>query len=188
MRTERFFFDNKLKWYRCEKCQRFSYRGTSLPCPFPHCGGNIVPVNIQTEQKKNYYYNLFNEDLIPIRVEEHTAQLDPDMGRKYQEYFKKGYINVLSCSTTFEMGIDLGDLQTVAMSNVPPTVANYQQRAGRAGRRTSGTAFILTWASGRPHDQAYYSNPVEVIRGKVAVPYLLLENQYRSFYKIHIIL
>lgn len=178
LKTERFFFDNNLDWYRCEKCQRFSYRGTSLPCPFPHCRGNIVPVNIQTEQKKNYYYNLFNEDLMPIRVEEHTAQLDPKMGRDYQEYFKKGYINVLSCSTTFEMGIDLGDLQTVAMSNVPPTVANYQQRAGRAGRRTSGTAFILTWASGRPHDQAYYANPAEIIKGNVAVPYLLLENQF----------
>lgn len=178
LRTGRFFFDTNHEWYRCKKCQRFSYRGTSLPCPFPHCGGDITPVNILLEQKKNYYYNLFNESLIPIRVEEHTAQLDPDKGREYQEYFKNGNINVLSCSTTFEMGIDLGDLQTVAMSNVPPTVANYRQRAGRAGRRTSGTAFILTWASGRPHDQAYYSNPSEIISGEVAVPHLLLENQH----------
>ena len=98
----------------------------------------------------NYYFNLFNESLIPIRVEEHTAQLDPEKGRDYQNYFKKGIIYVLSCSTTFELGIDLGDLQAVAMSNVPPTVANYRQRSGRAGRRTSGTAYILTWASGRP--------------------------------------
>ncbi len=75
------------------------------------------------------------------------------------------------------MGIDLGDLQAVTMNNVPPTVANYRQRAGRAGRRTSGTAFILTWASDRPHDQAYYDEPPEIISGKVNVPSLMLENE-----------
>ena len=64
------------------------------------------------------------------------------------------------------------------MSNIPPTVANYRQRSGRAGRRTSGTAYILTWASGRPHDQAYYSNPSEIINGEVAVPNILLENDF----------
>jgi len=178
LRTSRFFFDTSCQWYRCRKCQRFSYRGTSLPCPYPHCRGDITPVDILSQQKNNYYYNLFNESLIPIRVEEHTAQLDPKKGREYQDYFKNGVINVLSCSTTFELGISLGDLQSVVMSNVPPTVANYRQRSGRAGRKTSGTAYILTWASGRPHDQAYYSNPSEIINGEVAVPHLLLENDY----------
>ena len=51
--------------------------------------------------------------MIPMRVEEHTAELDPEKGRAYQDYFKRGEINVLSCSTTFEMGIDPGDLQAV---------------------------------------------------------------------------
>jgi len=178
LRTSRFFFNTNFQWYRCNKCQRFSYRGTTLPCPYPHCGGEIIPIDILSQQNKNYYFNLFNESLIPIRVEEHTAQLDPDKGRDYQNYFKEGIINVLSCSTTFELGIDLGDLQSVAMSNIPPTVANYRQRSGRAGRRTSGTAYILTWASGRPHDQAYFSNPSEIINGEVAVPNILLENDF----------
>jgi len=178
LRTSRFFFSTNFQWYRCNRCQRFSYRGTTLPCPYPHCGGEITPIDILSQQNKNYYFNLFKESLIPIRVEEHTAQLDPDKGRDYQNYFKDGIINVLSCSTTFELGIDLGDLQSVAMSNIPPTVANYRQRSGRAGRRTSGTAYILTWASGRPHDQAYYSNPSEIINGEVAIPHLLLENDF----------
>jgi len=178
LRTSRFFFSTNFQWYRCNRCQRLLYRGTSLPCPYPHCGGEIILIDILSQQNQNYYFNLFNESLIPIRVEEHTAQLDPDKGRDYQNYFKNGVINVLSCSTTFELGIDLGDLQSVAMSNVPPTVANYRQRAGRAGRKTSGTAYILTWASGRPHDQAYYSSPSEIINGEVAVPQLLLENDF----------
>lgn len=171
------YFDTRQKWCRCKKCQRLSYRGTLMPCPYPHCGGEFEPVDISSAQSQNYYYNLFHQPLIPIRVEEHTAQLDSEKGKDYQDYFKAGYINALSCSTTFEMGIDLGDLQAVAMSNVPPTVANYRQRAGRAGRRTSGTAFILTWASDRPHDQAYYDAPIEIISGRVTVPNIMLENE-----------
>jgi hypothetical protein len=181
-------FDTRQNWFRCKKCQRLSYRGTSVPCPHPHCGGEYEPVDITSIQQHNYFFNLFQEDMIPIRVEEHTAQLDSEKGEEYQEYFKKGYINVLSCSTTFEMGIDLGDLQAVAMSNVPPTVANYRQRAGRAGRRTSGTAFILTWASDRPHDQAYYDNPTEIISGQVAVPNIMLENELILYRHVNAIL
>lgn len=170
------FFDNCLTWYKCQRCQRLSYRGDSLPCPHPHCGGQLEAVDIAMMQGDNYYFNLFRQPLIPIRVEEHTAQLSPDKGRDYQDDFKIGKINALSCSTTFEMGIDLGDLQTVVMSNVPPTVANYHQRAGRAGRRAGGTAYILTWASDRPHDQAYYHDPIEIISGNVRVPKITLEN------------
>lgn len=171
------YFDTRQQWYRCRNCQRLSYRGDSLPCPYPNCDGEFELVEISAIQRQNYFFNLFTQSLIPIRVEEHTAQLDSEKGRDYQEYFKKGYINVLSCSTTFEMGIDLGDLQAVAMSNVPPTVANYRQRAGRAGRRTSGTAFIMTWTSDRPHDQAYYDNPIEIISGRITVPNIHLENE-----------
>ena len=76
------------------------------------------------------------------------------------------------------MGIDLGDLQAVAMSNVPPTVANYRQRSGRAGRRAGGAAFILTWTSDRPHDQSYYRNPPDIIGGKVRIPYIAADNPH----------
>jgi len=178
LRTNRLFFSVDLNWYQCTKCQRLYYRGDLLPCPSPDCGGDLRPIEIDILQKNNYFYNLFSQTLIPMRVEEHTAQLDPEKGRDYQNYFKDGQINILSCSTTFEMGIDLGDLQTVILSNVPPSVANYRQRAGRAGRRTSETAFILTWASNRPHDQAHYENPSEIIDGKITVPNIVLENPF----------
>ena len=113
-----------------------------------------------------------------MRVEEHTAQLESKKGRRYQNDFKRGNINVLSCSTTFEMGIDLGDLQGIVLSNIPPTVANYKQRAGRAGRRTSGTAFILSWASDRPHDQTYFTAPTGIINGHVRVPHITTQNEF----------
>ncbi len=171
------FFRPDCAWYRCTRCQRLQYRGDWLPCPQPNCGGKLQLLSDPTSLRDNFFFWAFDRELIPMRVEEHTAQLDSEKGREYQEKFRDGEINVLSCSTTFEMGIDLGDLQAVVMSNVPPTVANYRQRSGRAGRRTSGTAFILTWAGDRPHDQAYFRTPAEIIRGQVRVPYLALDNE-----------
>lgn len=53
----------------------------------------------------------------------------------YQQEFKKHRINILTCSTTMEMGVDLGDLELVEMNSVPPHPANYKQRAGRSGRK-----------------------------------------------------
>lgn len=140
-------FDTQSQWYQCKKCQRFNAHGNHLPCPQPYCGGALESVDIDVLQADNFFYQSFVKDVVPIRVEEHTAQLESSKGREYQENFKSGDINVLSCSTTFEMGIDLGDLQAVVMSNIPPTVANYRQRAGRAGRRAGGAAFKI----GRAH-------------------------------------
>ena len=170
------FFRTDYDWYRCERCQRLHYRGDSLPCPQPNCGGVLHPIPHRDDLRDNFYFWVFDRSVVPMRVEEHTAQLDSEKGREYQDEFRDGNINVLSCSTTFEMGIDLGDLQAVVMNNVPPTVANYRQRSGRAGRRTSGTAFILTWAADRPHDQAYFRAPTEIIRGRVRVPFIALDN------------
>ena len=70
----------------------------------------------------------------PLRIKEHTAQLSKDQQKNYQQAFIDKKINALSCSTTFEMGVDLGDLETVYLRDVPPSPANYVQRAGRAGR------------------------------------------------------
>ncbi|GAB4413672.1 MAG: DEAD/DEAH box helicase [Anaerolineae bacterium] len=178
LRHDRLFFRADLDWYRCDTCQRLNYRGTSLPCLQPHCNGTLYPYDVREMHRTSFFYHAFKRAVIPVRVEEHTAQLDSVKGREYQDGFRDGDINILSCSTTFEMGIDLGDLQAVMMSNVPPTVANYRQRSGRAGRRASGTAFILTWASDRPHDQTYFHAPSEIIRGRVRVPHIALENPY----------
>jgi len=177
IRHDRLFFHTEnIQWYQCDQCQRLNNRGNKLPCPHAYCHGTLQPVLIDDLSGNNFYHDKLNQELVPMRIEEHTAQLAPEKGRTYQNEFKSGNINMLSCSTTFEMGIDLGDLQAVVMSNIPPTVANYKQRAGRAGRRTSGTAFILAWASNRPHDQTYFKSPPEIINGHVRVPYIDIQN------------
>ena len=88
----------------------------------------------------------------------------------------RGEVNALSCSTTFELGVDVGELQTVVMRNMPPTTANYVQRAGRAGRRTDSAALVLTYAQRRSHDLSRFQDPKSMMSGKVRSPYVPLGN------------
>src|SRR5574344_854103 len=103
----------------------------------------------------------------PMIVKEHTAQLSSKKAYDYQKRFKDKKINVLSCSTTFEMGVDVGSLETVFMRNMPPSPANYAQRAGRAGRSVNAAAYAITFCPNSSHDLNYYNNPTAMIKGTI---------------------
>jgi len=91
-------------------------------------------------------------------AEEHSAQLSSEENRRLQSLFSEGKRNILSATTTLEVGIDIGGLSGVLMANIPPNKANYIQRSGRAGRRNDGSSIVLTYAKARHFDQNSYEN------------------------------
>jgi superfamily II DNA or RNA helicase len=94
-----------------------------------------------------------------FQVAEHSAQQAAPRLKDLEERFKSGRLNVLSCSTTMELGVDIGGLSTVAMNNAPPGPANYLQRAGRAGRRGEARALCFTLCRATPHGESIFRNP-----------------------------
>ncbi len=165
--------------YRCRQCRRLASVSVRDVCTTIGCGGvlekYLVPAAGEDEDHYRYLYRSLHP--VPLSASEHTGQLTSIEAAEIQQRFIRGEINALSCSTTFELGVDVGELQSVVLRNMPPTTANYVQRAGRAGRRTDSAALIVTYAQRRSHDLAQYQNPVTMVAGEVRAPYVPLGNE-----------
>tara|TARA_R110002167_G_scaffold366385_1_gene595643 strand:+ start:3579 stop:9878 length:6300 start_codon:yes stop_codon:yes gene_type:complete len=111
------------------------------------------------------------------RTAEHSAQQSAERLGNYEDLFKEGKINVLNCSTTMEMGVDIGGISAVVMNNVPPHPANYLQRAGRAGRSKESRALAYTLCKGNPHDQQVFAEPLWPFETKIPAPAVALNSE-----------
>ena len=118
-------------------------------------------------------------------AEEHTAQLDPIENRRIQDLFRIGARNLLSSTTTLELGIDIGGLQAVFLANVPPGKANYLQRAGRAGRRADGSSLVMGYCRTRPFDRAVFNHFGNYLGRPLPSPSVLLERERIARRHVH---
>ncbi|WP_236731918.1 DEAD/DEAH box helicase [Mycolicibacterium peregrinum] len=157
-------------------------------CPRMRCTGRLRPVEMEPV---NFYRTMYQSHRIRrIVSQEHTGLLDREEREEVEARFKSGHSpvapNILACTPTLELGIDIGDLSTVALASLPRSTASYLQRIGRAGRST-GNAFILAAVSSSPRDLYYFAQPTHLIAGEVMPPgaYLnateLLHRQYFAF-------
>lgn len=162
---------------RCGRCRRLTWRTIDAICPAWRCEGTVVEVDDLDELLADHYARLFLQiEPHAMEVFEHTAMWSSDRASRLQDQFVAGRVNTLSCSTTFELGVDVGEVQAVFLRNVPPSPANYVQRAGRAGRRADSAALVVTFAQRRSHDLTHFDEPSRMVDGHVEPPRILLEN------------
>ena len=192
------------KWVRCGSCKSIHRPVSTIPHCLD-CGSSDIheldpdrdPVFLA---RKGFYRNPVTNALtdppkppLALVAAEHTAQLNAPQN---EDVFSKAEenellfqdialgeransataVDVLSSTTTMEVGIDIGALSGVALRNMPPGRANYQQRSGRAGRRGNAVATVVAFGSADSHDEHYFTNPDGMIRGDVIDPKLTLDN------------
>ncbi|MEA5540355.1 DEAD/DEAH box helicase [Limnoraphis robusta Tam1] len=174
---------------RCQVCGTPA-GGFSVNFPCCQCHGSLVEWSDAEVNQNRTVKRIQASDIISLNAREHTAQVPNDERVIIEELFKgdlsQSTVNLLACSPTLEMGIDVGGLDAVILRNVPPRPDNYAQRGGRAGRRTR-VGLVISYARSTPHDQYFYDKPAEMISGEVPAPAVALGNRDVIFRHLHAI-
>ena len=186
-------YDPNHTWYRCGRCAAVSPFMLNEHCPV--CGEDAISViedfSPEAFWRENAEYAVNGGAVRVIDTEEHTAQLGHKDQRsemwakteqyemRFQDMIEVGEtpVDILSSTTTMEVGIDIGSLVAVGLRNMPPMRENYQQRAGRAGRRGASMSTIVTFAEDGPHDTYYFNKPEPMFQGEPRRPWIDVNNK-----------
>ncbi|MBC7250472.1 MAG: DEAD/DEAH box helicase [Anaerolineae bacterium] len=180
--------DTATEHARCPKCGTV-YRFRTLSV----CAGSTCRTTLDRyDLADNYFRRVYATPLgeaVPLQAAEHSGQIPGKDRRELEVRFRDAEdpLNVLICTPTMELGIDIGHLSAVTLRNVPPSPSHYAQRAGRAGRSGQPSligVFAGVGAARGPHDQYFYRFPEKMIAGAIAAPRFRLDNQ--ALLKAHI--
>lgn len=176
-----YWFAEEPKGFRCMRCAARWMLSKERSCP--RCVKAAVKPD--REDRDDYFRAAYTAPLdehVKVEAAEHTGSLDGDERKVIENRFRdqRDNLNVLVCTPTMELGVDIGTLSAVYMRNVPPSPANYAQRQGRAGRAAQpSTVVTFCSAQGRAasHDQYFFKRPERIIAGKITTPRFLLDNK-----------
>ncbi|MCW5980039.1 MAG: DEAD/DEAH box helicase [Bryobacteraceae bacterium] len=167
--------------YRCPDTGTLWPRAVLGWAPLRGCLGNLQPIS-QDEADGDRRWRRARRELRESPIfemglwgEEHSAQLSPEENKRRQLLFRDGARNVLSSTTTMELGIDIGGLNGVLLGNVPPGRANHMQRAGRAGRRSDGSSVVVTFARNRAFDREVFTRFEDFVKRPLRRPLVFLD-------------
>lgn len=176
--------------YVCDKCNRKHLAENFGICTRSKCNGTVrvsESLTVGGLRSSNVYsaQYLRGEGMFRLHAEELTGQTDDQFSR--QRLFKGacfddkerivGKIDLLSVTTTMEVGVDIGSLSAVLLGNMPPQRYNYQQRVGRAGRRGQAFSMALTICRNRSHELYHFDNPNAMLSDVPPAPFLTINKE-----------
>ena len=167
--------------YECNRCGIITAYSVRDCCPRKECVGKLQNRPFDALQENiiaGWVAGAGETKFTTLKSEEHTAQINKDLAKKIEDEFRAEGVNLLSSTTTFEMGINIGDLQKVLLRNAPPSSANYVQRVGRAGRGADKNAVCVTLCRRTKYDADAWNDPTNrLMSGEVRTPTVFTGNR-----------
>jgi DEAD/DEAH box helicase/MrfA Zn-binding domain/Helicase conserved C-terminal domain len=182
---ERLFVAKPVFRYVCQRCGWTTAYSAKDCCPRKGCDGQVSRLSFDPSQENiiaRWVAGITEPQFSSLKSEEHTAQINKTLAKQIEDRFREEEpradgVNLLSSTTTFEMGINIGDLQKILLRNAPPSSASYVQRVGRAGRGSDKNSVCVTLCRRTKYDADAWKEPPRLMSGEVRTPTVFIENR-----------